>query len=99
MVLHEVIHKSGIILKLDFEKAYEKKLGVGQLLVAPPPPFLLVETRRCGTHGIIPRQQPPSAWQASFNPSQPDLPTYGEVVECSVRLGRTCECYLALVEC
>jgi hypothetical protein len=39
MVLYEVIHKSGIILKLDFEKAYEKKLGVGQLLVAPPPRF------------------------------------------------------------
>jgi hypothetical protein len=41
---------------------------------------------------------PPSAWQASFNPSQSDLPALGEVAECSVQLGITCECYLALVE-
>jgi hypothetical protein len=42
---------------------------------------------------------PSSACQMSFNPSQPDLPTLGEVAVCSVRLRVTCECYLALVEC
>jgi hypothetical protein len=44
-----------------------------------PPPFLSVESRRRGTHGIKPRQQPPSVWQVSFNPSQPDLSARGEV--------------------
>jgi hypothetical protein len=64
-----------------------------------PPLFLSVESRRCGTHGTKPHQQSLSAWQASFNPSQSDLPTFGEVAECSGRLRITCECYLALVEC
>jgi hypothetical protein len=70
---------------------------VGRLLVAPL--FLSAESKKRGTHGTGPHQQPPSAWQASFNPSQPDLPAYGEVAECFVRLGITCECYLTLVEC
>jgi hypothetical protein len=38
------------------------------------PLFLSVGSRRRGTHGTKPRQQPPIAWQASFNPSQLDLP-------------------------
>jgi hypothetical protein len=63
------------------------------------PLFLSPESSRCGTHSTRSRQQPPSAWQASFNPSQPVLPVCGEVAECCVRLGIACECYLALVEC
>jgi hypothetical protein len=70
---------------------------VGQLMVSPL--FLSAEFRRHGTRGTKSHQQPLSAWQASFNPSQPDLPALGEVVECSIQLGTTCEFYLALVEC
>jgi hypothetical protein len=46
--------------------------------------FLSAESRRCDTHGTRPHQQPPSAWQASFNPSQPGPPACGEVAECSI---------------
>jgi hypothetical protein len=56
------------------------------------PLFLSAKSKRFGTHGTKPHQQPPSAWQVSINPSQPDLPALGEVVESSVRLGITCEC-------
>jgi hypothetical protein len=63
------------------------------------PMFLSAESRRRDTHGTKPHQQLLSAWQAIFNPSQPDLLARGEVAECSVRLGITCEFYLALVEC
>jgi hypothetical protein len=70
---------------------------VGRLMIGPL--FLTVESRRRGTYGIKLCQQPPSAWQASFNPSQPVLPVLGEVAECSIQLRITCECYLALVEC
>jgi hypothetical protein len=31
------------------------------------PLFLSAESKRRGTHGIHPRQQPPSAWQASLD--------------------------------
>jgi hypothetical protein len=48
------------------------------------PLFLSVESTRRGTHGTKPHQQPPSAWQASFNPSQLDLPILGEVAEHSI---------------
>jgi hypothetical protein len=48
--------------------------------------FLSFESRTHGTHGAKPHQQAPSAWQVSFNPSQPDLPAHGKVVEFSVRL-------------
>jgi hypothetical protein len=64
-----------------------------------PPLFLSAESKRCGTHGTKPHQWPLSAWQASFNPSQSDLPALGKVDECSIRPGITCENYLALVEC
>jgi hypothetical protein len=37
------------------------------------PLFLCVESRRHGTHVTKPHQQPLSAWQANFNPNQPDL--------------------------
>jgi hypothetical protein len=56
----------------------------GPILGTPPPMFLLAESRRCGTQGTRPCQQPPSAWQVIFNPSQPDLPSCGEVAECSI---------------
>jgi hypothetical protein len=63
------------------------------------PPCSSAESRRRGIHGTKPHQQPSSAWQASFNTSQSDLPALGEVVECSIRLGITCECYMDLLEC
>jgi hypothetical protein len=69
---------------------------VGRLMVGPL--LLSAKSRRCGTHGTKSRQQPKSAWQASFNPSQPDLPAFGEVAEYSVRLVLTCEFYFAPVE-
>jgi hypothetical protein len=37
------------------------------------PLFLFAESKRRGTHGTKPHQQPSSAWQARFNPSQPNL--------------------------
>jgi hypothetical protein len=43
------------------------------------PLFLFAKSMRRGTHGTKPRQQPPSAWQASFNPSQPDLPALAKL--------------------
>jgi hypothetical protein len=37
--------------------------------------FLSGKSKRCGTHGTKAHQQPPSAWPASLNPDQLDLPT------------------------
>jgi hypothetical protein len=50
---------------------------VGRFLVGPL--FLSAESKRHRTHGTRPHQQPPSAWQVGFNPSQSDLPACGEV--------------------
>jgi hypothetical protein len=45
---------------------------VGQLMVGPL--FPSFESRRLGTHGTKPRQQPPSAWQASLGLDYSNLP-------------------------
>jgi hypothetical protein len=42
---------------------------------------------------------PQMLYPVSFIPCQPTLPACGEVAESSIRLGITCECYMALVEC
>jgi hypothetical protein len=50
---------------------------VGRLMVGPL--LFSAESKRCGTHGTKPHQQPPSVWQASFNPNQPDLPALAKL--------------------
>jgi hypothetical protein len=63
------------------------------------PLFLSAESRRLGTHGIKPHQQPPSAWQASFGLDYVDLPNLMKLPSALFDLEQLIECYLALVEC
>jgi hypothetical protein len=43
------------------------------------PLFLSSRSKRGGTHGTRPRQQPPSAWQAIFGPNQPGIPVLAKL--------------------
>jgi hypothetical protein len=63
------------------------------------PVFLSAESRRLGTHGTKPRQQPLSAWQASFGLDYADLPNSTKLPSALFDLEQVVECYLALVEC
>jgi hypothetical protein len=64
-----------------------------------PPLFLSVESRRLGTHGTKPHQQPPSASQVSFGLDYPHLPDLAKLLSALFDLEQHVGCYLALVEC
>jgi hypothetical protein len=63
-----------------------------------PPLSLSTESRRRGTHGTKPCQQPSSAWQESFNPDQPNLTVLAKLSSVLFDLEQLVECILALVE-
>jgi hypothetical protein len=63
------------------------------------PLLLSVESRRLGTYGTKPRQQPPSVWQKSFSLDYPDLPVLAKLPSALFNMEQPVECYLALVEC
>jgi hypothetical protein len=62
------------------------------------PLFLSTESRRFGTHGTKPHQQPPSAWQENFGLDYSDLPILATLPSALFNFEQLIECYLALVE-
>jgi hypothetical protein len=63
------------------------------------PLVLSTKSRRLGTYGTKPRQQPPSAWQASFSLDYSNLPVLAKLPSALFDLEQLVKCYLALIEC